>query len=89
MKHTALPWHIPKDMNYTVSGTDAQAITSTINSIGINPQEAIANAEYIVRACNCHEELVLTLTGALKELQNLCPDAHFEGYKQALANATK
>jgi len=99
MKHTTLPWKIfpALDGRYHI-----MADYQTIITIWDFP-EAKANAEFIVRACNCHEELVdlcqyidYAVGGDEGEVyvNDEILEIHVTGkfikeLKQALANATK
>lgn len=53
-------------------------MTCAIKSMsGNSPQEAAANAAFIVRACNAHDELVGALEGLLDQLTAIgIPDWH-------------
>ncbi len=79
-KHTALPWLLMPD-GLTISGNDPegaryQEIAKMRDGNSVHPHLAVtteeqqANAAFIVRACNSHEELV----GALE----MCIE-YFEG----------
>mgnify|MGYP001415310113 CR=1 FL=1 len=70
LKHTALPWTLGKGIKTIreakVSGW--QGFVATVRSThGKRPEaEEIANAEFVVRACNAHEDL-LEIVKILKE----------------------
>ena len=57
-QHTLVPWSIGKRRWITSGDLDIARIHS-VSKIGEN--EAVANAEFIVRACNSHDALVDTL----------------------------
>lgn len=95
MKHTALPWHMELE-NYE-DGIDIMLYNKHNNDLAtlhsgyyFTLEEAKANAEFIVRACNCHEELLEACKLAVS-----CMAGYEEllvwrtQIKQALANATK
>ena len=56
--HTLVPWSIGKRRWITSGDLDIARIHS-VSKIG--EAEAVANAEFIVRACNSHDALVDTL----------------------------
>lgn len=68
--HTATPWYsTPSGMICTVAQVDAVA---TVHQHGANMasrNEALATADFIVRACNAHEELVLSLQQAIERIK--------------------
>lgn len=73
-KHTPLPWRTASAL---VMGQHSRAIVSALKGqvdIYNAPltNETLANAEFIVRACNAHDELV----AALKALMN--PNGHLQ-----------
>lgn len=70
MEHTPTPWRVtcayPDETdNVKVKTNGCIAIKSGVRAIGLfgheSRDEANANAAFIVRACNCHDELVATL----------------------------
>lgn len=73
MAHTKLPWEVVKSQDG--DGMQIAAIQSTTGEwvcdgdswIG---KESRANAEFIVRACNSHQELVEALEAAERELRD-------------------
>lgn len=71
MAHTPLPWECREDEDghFEIVG-DRQGldITWIADSIGGLGEEEKANAEFIVKAVNCHQELV----DALKSIQSQC-----------------
>ena len=56
--HTPTPWSIGKRRWITSGDLDIARIHS-VSKIG--EAEAVANAEFIIRACNSHDDLVDTL----------------------------
>lgn len=103
MKHTALPWKVYYwDNTLIMSNVNNTEPEKHIASMSFSAmpntkrKEAEANAEFIVYACNCHEELVEACRLAAElyhegtgkgeltcDENNLCP------FCAALANATK
>lgn len=64
-KHTALPWKIGEDQ-WTIEGKNWGNCWITVaKPYGENEQNRDANAQYIVKAVNCHEELVEALKRAI------------------------
>jgi hypothetical protein len=61
-EHTPLPWCAKEGMIYAENG-DGKTI-ATLNSPAVD-----ADAEYIVRACNCHEELVEACKGLFEAMR--------------------
>ena len=61
MKHTKLPWHNIDNEIYTqpttASPTEGYYLAMVNELVG----DGTANAEFIVKACNTHEELVARL----------------------------
>ena len=79
-KHSELPWngenlwrkgaHLPLHPDWPVHTIMAgQGDVAYIANAGLSPEMIAANRDYIVRACNCHEELVEVLSVALRELR--------------------
>lgn len=61
MKHTALPWSIEKiDDEYLSIYSSSELIADVIHAKGAK-EDGNRNAKFIIRACNCHEELVEAL----------------------------
>ena len=76
MKHTPTPWSV-EESGYTQSkiyGCDSagKVVFSTVDVLKETPEQE-ANAEFIVTACNAHEDLVK----ALKYMNHIDPE---EGY---------
>ena len=72
--HTPLPWHYDNEpgtepyefyVRESVSGWEHPVAHLRFN---ISVEEAEANAEFIVRAVNCHEELTSALGSLLDEI---------------------
>jgi len=56
-EHTPTPWAIDTDLSAIISPSGQM----TARVYGNTTEEFKANAEFIVRACNCHEALLETL----------------------------
>ncbi len=99
MEHTKLPWTEPriyKDCDnrpYCISIYGGE-LTIAVHQHGVNSKncdEAKANAEFIVKACNAHYEML----GVLKRMvlyfdkSDMLPELKFkiDGAKQAIAKA--
>jgi hypothetical protein len=66
--HSSLPWqcHIPNScLPYITSKTGKLTVANTIN--GATPEEADANAQFIVTAVNSHAALVEALENIVSE----------------------
>jgi hypothetical protein len=90
-KHTPLPWRFGDNVGKRptweyVEGQDGQAICL----IG-QTSDGEANAAFIVRACNAHEDLVAALSELVELLEDNQPDwylkKHFNHARAALAKA--
>ena len=68
--HTPLPWTIGRGRRWITSGEVDIARIHDVSKIG--EDEAVANAEFIVRACNSHYDLL----DALETLLNMLPDSN-------------
>ena len=91
MNHTLGPWHIiNSDM---VVGPEGQLVadcerTPHCERPAPPTVEAMANAEFIVRACNAHEELLAALRGLVCELESVnVPAPGLIHAKKAIAKA--
>ena len=66
-KHTPTPWEITNsgyddNLIYKIQiGTSARTIAYAYSSDGDKQREQVANAAFIVHACNMHDELVAAL----------------------------
>ena len=66
MKHTKLPWHVGMKPGPMIYGPKGEQIADMLEANGeadLFPyvEENRANAAFIVRACNAHEDLVAAL----------------------------
>jgi hypothetical protein len=61
MNHTPGPWRIDKLHGNELFIIEPRGHWITEKVHGPNPQECEANAEFIVRACNSHDELTTAL----------------------------
>lgn len=69
-KHTPMPWWLDDDGNIASGfGVSYITIADPRCSKAIDPQEIDANAEFIIRAVNSHEELLETLKYCLGVFQ--------------------
>ena len=58
--HTATPWAI-RDMHIVLESDKYRVVATVANPTKELRTESIANAEFIVRACNSHDALVAAL----------------------------
>lgn len=70
-KHTPTPWAISSNGFNIYGPPDAEGQVTFVASIFRKPIQDIedANAEFIVRACNAHDELLAACKATLKYLQ--------------------
>lgn len=91
--HTKTPWRTGGEQNPTIIyDGDGWAVASTaVVHVRKNAKyEADANAAFIVRACNAHDELVAALDWALSQIGDDLDLDHqraFDGAIAALAKA--
>lgn len=72
-EHTSLPWQIWRNtdgVRYEIGPSINNFFTCAYVS-GFYSNEAKANAEFIVQACNAHYQLVSELTAAQEEIEHL------------------
>lgn len=81
-KATKRPWELitdkDTDARYILGNDGTENILDTLYLSGANCLEANANAEFIIKAVNCHDELVLCLKDAIKEMDNSIISSHWE-----------
>ena len=81
MKHTETPWESePGDGDneaYLVTGPGG-CLIAVVNDEG-QPQDNEANAAFIVKACNLHEELVEAAEAAIESMDEFTIDAQSVG----------
>ncbi len=92
-KHTSLPWRTEavSDAVRIVVGTGrSKVIIAKLNPKQLPEKETKANAEFIVRACSCHDELVGIAKFAIHAIRNssvLCPEQLISKIQEALDKA--
>ena len=64
MEHTKLPWYIDDSVDIRRC---PDSLVCTCQGSGISFAEDIANAEYIVRACNAFPELMTIIEDVIRE----------------------
>lgn len=91
MKHTAFPWEIFRSNQHPQKPIIIGHPYGWICELNkdIPKDEAQANAEFIVRACNYHEELTKTLNLAITALYNNDLSSIADFCNTVLNNATK
>jgi hypothetical protein len=91
-KRTPEPWKRSERIGYTIRITARGRGIAFIDtpSIALDHEDE-ANAEFIVRACNAHDDLLAALEGALRGIINPCahPTAQQARIKQARAAIVK
>ena len=78
--HTALPWHVgmkPGPMIYGPNGDQVADLTADF-------EDDRANAAFIVRACNAHDDLLAALDSSLAVQQFRGPQLHLLAAADAL-----
>ena len=77
--HTPGPWTVNKYSQIITPTREVLLVSGVALPSGNHPkiEEADANAAYIVRACNAHEELVTALKIAVPELVAYYGKYHF------------
>lgn len=85
-KHTATPWHTkPSAVYETVYALEDGELICFASM----RQNAWANAAFIVRACNAHDDLVAALKGLIRAGHGLSPSSiEWNAAHAALAKAT-
>lgn len=73
MKHTPTPWELNINSRYPIysqhTREDVRHICSIVQNETTTAEEKDANLEFIVRACNAHDELVAALKECTEALQ--------------------
>jgi hypothetical protein len=68
IQHTETPWLVagttgtPNGVRFYINGAYGQAVADTMASPMVGMEQAEANARFITRACNNHEQLVAALS---------------------------
>jgi len=96
-KHTPLPWHftydgdqIPQAAIYSGNIGDETFVAEIPD--GLPPLETYTNAEFIVRACNAHDELLdvcQRLHAAMMDGHHIAPYEYRAVLGDAIAKATQ
>ncbi len=96
MKHTPGPWDYGRNSLQVYAKESGEHIAD-VRAPHSSMELAIANAQFIVRACNCHEELVDALSNlvnriyhnaqAFHELPQVMQNDLINQAKQAIAKA--
>jgi hypothetical protein len=58
MSHTPTPWKVSGGDIWPESGNPAVKIAEIVKPSAMNGIDWKSNAEFITRACNCHDDLV-------------------------------
>jgi hypothetical protein len=69
--HTSTPWKCRNQRGPIREAIDIGGEQLTCTAYGMDPQHTEANASFIVRACNAHDELVAALEDALDRLASV------------------
>ena len=84
LQHTPTPWSIGRRRWITGGNVDIARIHS-VSKIG--EAEAVANAEFIIRACNSHDALLSALEMALRMMEAEGLDEQFDGEAEVIRDA--
>jgi len=84
-KHTPTPWHVGGRDGRIFYAADGYAVSDATVFHGRHEGEHTANAEFIVRACNAHDDLVKALQGVIRVADR--STAEFDAARDALAKA--
>lgn len=81
-KHTPLPWTIETPCGFPYSGLYVVPVARKDFPFHIakirqlrESEESEANAQHIIRCCNCHDDLLEALYALLSGINNPNPDA--------------
>ena len=87
--HTELPWHVKNGIGVIAGPRGLLAYVTVASACGLTLAEAQANARFIARACNLHEELLAALYLCEEVIgNNSCSDGHTpNGFVVALEQA--
>lgn len=61
MEHTATPWHVGGNRSRIIYAEDGFAVADATVFHGHHEESSEANAAFIARACNAHDNLVTAL----------------------------
>lgn len=92
-KHTSTPWRVKNgnDIVTDKEGTIACAYGMLVNNKVVYNEECLANAAFIVRAVNCHEDLLKVIHWLRSEIdengQGKLPDGLCGAMDCAIAKA--
>ena len=88
-KHTPLPWAVNGPV-YQEDDTDCVSVFSggeaekrPLRAQGDNPKQALANADFIVLACNAHDDLLEALETAYVHIDPVACFSRWEKCKKA------
>jgi len=87
-EHTATPWHLSKARNSgqtVVMGAGPWPVAELDPDVGYRVDEAQATAEFIVRACNAHDDLVKALENITYVAEHGDASAEGDPHETALA----
>ena len=100
MSHSPIPWFCfandgSRDRNFTI--TDSETATESGIGKGTNVIATVvpvssgkhhqANAEFIVRACNCHDELLAALQTLVSLTHRICENSYGQSVDDAYERA--
>lgn len=93
-KHTPTPWTAePSAAHYEIlCGRGAESVphatqVANVLMIGERREACRANADFIIRACNAHDELVAALRGLIETAEWAVPDTREKGLHGVIADA--
>jgi len=71
-QHTPTPWHTGEGKaERIIYAADGFAVADATVFHGLHVESPTANAAFIVRACNAHDELVAALKGLLDDMRDI------------------
>ena len=70
-KHTPTPWNYSSGMVWAGRGEEIAVARAARDDEATSPCERDANAEFIVRACNAHDELLEALRSIVVDADRL------------------
>ncbi len=73
-EHTPIPWKAHSRYAEILSGLDRNGCVAVFRDSGlITKAEAMANRDFVLRACNSHDDLLAALELAEQGSEGLCP----------------
>lgn len=89
--HTPVPWerNIPPASHYPTIFAGRNKHVCTMSVRGMDPAQVEANMEFLLRAVNCHEDLLAACERLLRAADNSnCDSGACDAARAAIAKAT-